>query len=73
MWVRPGGIEKRRYWDFDLSKEVRYKTSDEYAAQFFDLFREAVRCGARVDFTASALVNVGGSGVRQTRAKGISA
>ena len=47
MWVRPGGIEKRRYWDFDLSKEVRYKTSDEYAAQFLDLFREAVRCRLR--------------------------
>lgn len=47
MWVRPGGIEKRRYWDFDLSKEVRYRTSDEYAAQFLDLFREAVRCRLR--------------------------
>lgn len=42
MWVRPTGIEKRRYWDFDLSKEIRHKSSDEYAAQFFDLFRKAV-------------------------------
>lgn len=47
MWVRPGGIEKRRYWDFDLSKEIRYKNSDEYAAQFLDLFRKAVRCRLR--------------------------
>ena len=43
MWVRPSGIEKRRYWDFDLAKTVRYKTSEEYAAHFLDLFREAVR------------------------------
>lgn len=42
MWVRPSGIEKHRYWDFDLSKEIRYKTDDEYAAQFLDLFRKAV-------------------------------
>jgi asparagine synthase (glutamine-hydrolysing) len=47
MWVRPGGIEKRRYWDFDLSKEIRYKTDEEYASQFLDLFREAVRCRLR--------------------------
>jgi asparagine synthase (glutamine-hydrolysing) len=47
MWVRPGGIEKRRYWDFDLSKEIRYKTDEEYASQFFHLFREAVRCRLR--------------------------
>jgi asparagine synthase (glutamine-hydrolysing) len=47
MWVRPGCIEKRRYWDFDLSKEIRYKTDEEYASQFLDLFREAVRCRLR--------------------------
>jgi len=47
MWVRPGGIEKRRYWDFDLSKEIRYKTDEEYAGHFLDLFREAVRCRLR--------------------------
>lgn len=47
MWVRPGGIEKRRYWDFDLSKEIRYKTDEEYANHFLDLFREAVRCRLR--------------------------
>ena len=47
MWVRSSGIEKHRYWDFDLSKEVRYKSSDEYAAHFLDLFREAVRCRLR--------------------------
>jgi asparagine synthase (glutamine-hydrolysing) len=47
MWVKPGSIEKRRYWDFDLSKKVRYKNDEEYAAQFLDLFREAVRCRLR--------------------------
>lgn len=47
MWVRSGGIEKRRYWDFDLSKEIRYKTDEEYASHFLDIFREAVRCRLR--------------------------
>jgi asparagine synthase (glutamine-hydrolysing) len=47
MWVRSSGIEKRRYWDFDLSKEVRYKTDEAYASHFLNLFREAVRCRLR--------------------------
>ena len=47
MWVRPGGVEKRRYWDFDLSKKVRYKTDEEYAEHFLDLFRQAIRCRLR--------------------------
>ena len=47
MWVRSSGIEKRRYWDFDLAKKVRYQTSEEYAAHFLDLFRKAVRCRLR--------------------------
>jgi asparagine synthase (glutamine-hydrolysing) len=44
MWVRPGSIQKRRYWDFDLAKQVRYNTDGEYADHFLHLFREAVRC-----------------------------
>jgi asparagine synthase (glutamine-hydrolysing) len=47
MCVRPGGIVKRRYWDFDLSKEIRYKSDEEYASHFLDLFRVAVRCRLR--------------------------
>ena len=47
MWVRSSGIEKRRYWDFDLSKEIRYKTDEAYASHFLELFREAVRCRLR--------------------------
>jgi asparagine synthase (glutamine-hydrolysing) len=47
MWVRPAGVEKRRYWDFDLSKKVRYKNDKEYADHFLDVFREAVRCRLR--------------------------
>ena len=47
MWIRSGGVEKHRYWNFDLTKEVRYKTGEEYAAHFLDLLREAVRCRLR--------------------------
>ena len=47
LWVRSCGIAKRRYWDFDLSDEVRYQTDEEYASHFLELFREAVRCRLR--------------------------
>jgi asparagine synthase (glutamine-hydrolysing) len=47
MWVGPRGIEKRRYWEFDLSKKIRCKTDEEYAEQFLYLFREAVGCRLR--------------------------
>jgi asparagine synthase (glutamine-hydrolysing) len=47
IWVTSRGIQKRRYWDFDLSKEVRYGSDEEYACHFLSLFRQAVRCRLR--------------------------
>src|SRR5271166_2728951 len=47
MWVRSGSIAKRRYWDFDFAKEIRYKDDEAYAGHFLDLFREAIRCRLR--------------------------
>ncbi len=45
--VRPGCLQKARYWDLDPSQEVRYGTDEAYAEHFFHLFRDAVRCRLR--------------------------
>jgi asparagine synthase (glutamine-hydrolysing) len=42
--VEPRGLRKKRYWDIDLSHQVRYKTDREYADHFSHTFKEAVRC-----------------------------
>jgi asparagine synthase (glutamine-hydrolysing) len=45
--VSPSGLRKRRYWDFNPQHSVSYKTDEQYAGHFLDLFREAVRCRTR--------------------------
>jgi len=45
--VDSGGIRFRRYWDFDPSKIILYRTDDQYAGHFYELFREAVRSRMR--------------------------
>jgi asparagine synthase (glutamine-hydrolysing) len=47
LLVRRGVIQKERYWDIDLLRQVRYLTDDEYAEHFFEIFKEAVRCRLR--------------------------
>jgi asparagine synthase (glutamine-hydrolysing) len=41
------GITVERYWEIDPAKEVRYRSNDEYAAHFRDLFEQAVDCRLR--------------------------
>ena len=38
-----GGMEVRRYWDFDLTRRVRYASFEDYAAAFRDHLERAVR------------------------------
>jgi asparagine synthase (glutamine-hydrolysing) len=45
--VSAAGISKRRYWDVDLSRQVRHSTDAGYAESFQDVFAEAVRCRFR--------------------------
>jgi len=47
MTVQPGKIERRRYFDIDPAKRIRYRTDAEYAEHFQSLFKEAVRCRLR--------------------------
>ena len=45
--VSPRGVECRRYYDPDASREIVYRNDDEYSGHFFSLFKEAVRCRLR--------------------------
>lgn len=41
------GITRRRYYDLDPSRRIRYKTDDQYAEHFLEIFSEAVRARMR--------------------------
>jgi asparagine synthase (glutamine-hydrolysing) len=43
------GVRWRRYWQPDLTREIRYPNSEDYAEHFAQLFREAVRCRLRAN------------------------
>jgi asparagine synthase (glutamine-hydrolysing) len=43
-----GSIKTAPYWTMDFRKTIRYRSDDEYAEHFRELFAEAVRCRMRV-------------------------
>jgi asparagine synthase (glutamine-hydrolysing) len=47
LCVSPRGVECRRYYDLDASREIVYRSDDEYADHFLSLFKQAVRCHLR--------------------------
>ena len=47
LTVRPDKLDRRRYFDIDPAKKIRYRTDAEYAEHFESLFKEAVRCRMR--------------------------
>jgi asparagine synthase (glutamine-hydrolysing) len=47
--LRPGRHTVRKYWDFDPSNRVRYRTEAEYEEHFRTIFAEAVRRRLRSD------------------------
>jgi asparagine synthase (glutamine-hydrolysing) len=47
LTITPAGISRRRYFDLDPAREIRYRTDPEYAEHFREIFREAVRCRLR--------------------------
>src|SRR5579864_8002090 len=54
--VRPGKIDRRRYFDIDSAKRIRYRTDAEYAEHFEAVLGEAVRCRLRnIDGVAAEL------------------
>lgn len=56
LTVRPGKVDRRRYFDIDPAKKIRYRSDTEYADHFESLFTEAVRCRMRnIDGVAAEL------------------
>ncbi len=47
MVVTESGPRISRYYDLNPSRAIRYRTDDQYAAHFLEVFREAVRCRMR--------------------------
>ena len=47
MRVDAGGVRKSRYWNMDLSQEIRFPCEADYNARFKELFLEAVKCRLR--------------------------
>ena len=45
--VSPRGVECRRYYDLDASREISYSTDEEYGEHFLSIFKQAVRCRLR--------------------------
>ena len=57
--VTAEGIRSSRYWDIDASRSIRYRTDDEYAEHFRELFFEAVRCRMRSRGPVAGLLSGG--------------
>src|SRR5215813_10090874 len=66
--VRTDGIKKQKYWDIDPGKEITYRCDDEYAEQFFEIVREAVRSRLRSQAPVGAYLS---GGVDSTTVVGI--
>jgi asparagine synthase (glutamine-hydrolysing) len=47
LTVQDGQLRKRRYFDIDPGIEIRYRSDEEYAEHFHEIFKEAVRCRLR--------------------------
>lgn len=49
----------RAYWTLDPSREIRYRSNEEYAEAFRHLFTEAVRCRLRSAFPVGFMLSGG--------------
>lgn len=49
----------RPYWSLDPSRELRFRSNEEYAEAFHELFTEAVRCRLRSAFPVGSLLSGG--------------
>jgi asparagine synthase (glutamine-hydrolysing) len=59
MTVTHERVSIRSYWSLDPSREVRFRSNEEYAEAFRELFTEAVRCRLRSAFPVGSLLSGG--------------
>ncbi len=59
LTVGPAGVQLRRYWAPDSSRDVRRSSDSEYAEEFRAIFTEAVRCRLRSAFPVGAMLSGG--------------
>jgi asparagine synthase (glutamine-hydrolysing) len=59
LTVKNGQLTKRRYWDINSAQEIRYRSDDEYAEHFIEVFKESVRCCLRSNRTVGAYLSGG--------------
>jgi len=59
LLVKDGRTIERKYWDFNPSKLVCYRTDCEYQAHFFDLLRQSIRRRLRSEGTVLAELSGG--------------
>lgn len=57
--VTAEGMRIERYWDFDLTREVRHGSQAEYAEHFLEIFREAVASCLRADRAVGVMLSGG--------------
>ena len=59
MVLQNGQIRKGQYWDIDPDYSIRYRTDEEYAERFLELFKEAIRVRLRSHGPVGALLSGG--------------
>ena len=59
LTVQDGRVRTERYFDVDPRREIRYRSDDEYAEHFREIFREAVRCRLRSSAPIAAFLSGG--------------
>ena len=59
MVLENGHLRKSQYWDIDPNYSVSYKTDEEYAEHYLELFKEAVRVRLRSHGPVGAMLSGG--------------
>ncbi|MGH2490782.1 MAG: asparagine synthase-related protein, partial [Candidatus Limnocylindria bacterium] len=57
--VDGAGVRSRKYWDFEMAREVRYRREEEYAEHYRELLFTAVRARLRVAGPIGVLLSGG--------------
>lgn len=58
LLVTTSNVRLWRYWDFDATQQIRYRSDQEYAEHFRQVLTEAVRCRLRA--TGPAAISLSG-------------